>query len=157
MPFWGRLFYGWATRASGVAGVANFNLRWRVTGKSGAPRVELGGDWAEDLVRERYSRLIAILVRRLKANLRSMSPRDTGRMARGWRVTRRTRSRTLRANIKISNPSARYWRFVNFDPKSKHHLFMDKIIDQSVREAMAMWTAEKAAQPRRQRRHVINV
>ena len=157
MPFWGRLVYGWATRASGVAGVANFNLRWRVKGKSGAPQVELGGEWAEDLVRERYSRLIAILVRKLKSNLRSMSPRDTGRMARGWRVTRRTRSRTLRANVKISNPSARYWRFVNFDPKSKHHLFMDKIIEQSVRDAMATWTAENTARPSKQRRRGTNV
>ena len=146
MPFWRGLFYSSSTRASGYAGVAGSTMGWKVKGKSGAPRVELGKDWLDDRnIQDRFPRLIAILVRRLKINLRSMSPRDTGRMARGWRVTRRTRKRTLVANIKISNPNAKYWRFVNFSPKSKHHLFIDPIIAKSVREAMALWRAENLA------------
>ena len=121
------------------------SLGARFSGNRGAITAQItpGRNRAEDRARDRkrFRRLLTLIVRHMRRNFRSKSPRDSGALARGWRFKRRIRGGRLTGYVDISNPSAPYWRYLQFGD-GKHRDFMNPIIELSVNQAITQWIAE---------------
>ena len=111
-------------------------VTWYVNGRPVASaRVAFdtaGKEIAEEV--DRYFReFLKKLALAIKRELGRASPRKTGKLARGWRVTSTFRGLKKGGSIFITNVSANaYWPVLNYGKRSKHRGFVLRAIDVAI-------------------------